>query len=122
MPVHSDTELAPEILFLRLSDPWPTLEEQQLLRKQLIANGHLTEATRALIDLRSVTTPQYHEAAQIVAAAMKDGGLPRQRAYLAGSAVQFGFSRQLQSLAPPGTLIEVFTSEIEAIMWLKRPR
>jgi hypothetical protein len=85
----------------------------------LIASGHLTPATRALIDVRDVLTPLYTEAERVViAAAMADGGLPLVRAYLIGSAVQFRFARQLQVLAPGQTRIEVFSNEQAAFMWL----
>jgi hypothetical protein len=51
---------------------------------------------------------------------MKDGGWPLFRAYLVGSAVQFGLVRQMKSLAPPSVELEIFTNEDEAQAWLWR--
>ena len=118
MSVEVDTTSAPEILIFTVTDPWPTIDEFSALRQQLIDAGHLTAASRALIDIRAVHTPGYPEANAIVAAGVKAGAFPLHRAYLVGSAVQFGFSRQLQSLAPANMEIEIFTNEANALGWL----
>jgi hypothetical protein len=118
MSVEVDTTSAPERLIFTVTDPWPTIDEFSALRRQLMDAGHLTAASRALIDIRAVRTPGYHEANAIVAAGVKAGALPWHRAYLVGSAVQFGFSRQLQALAPANMEIEIFTNEASALDWL----
>lgn len=120
MPVAVDTTSAPERLIFTVTDPWPTIDEISAFRQRLIVGGHLTEASRALIDIRDVHTPGYHEASAIVAAGIKAGAFPLHRAYLVGSVVQFGFSRQLQSLAPTNMEIEIFTNEADALIWLRR--
>jgi hypothetical protein len=118
MSVEVDTTSAPKRLIITVTDPWPTIEDFSSLRRRLIDAGHLTEASRALIDIRDVSTPDYHEATGIVAAGIKSGALPRHRAYLVGSAVQFGFVQQLKSLAPKTMEIEIFTNQEQALMWL----
>ena len=112
-----DIALAPEMLTFRLGDQWPSWEEQRALRIQLIADGYLTKATRAIIDIRGAATP-VSGAAHTVRAAPIDQALPFQRAYLVASKVQFGFCRQMQLLATPNMQIEIFTDEQKALDWL----
>ena len=89
------------------------------VRTALIAKAQLTTDTRALFDLRNVeTVPAYHEVAAMIEAAMRTGGLPLVRAYLVGSAVQYGIVRQMKSLAPPHIKVEIFFTEIEALAWI----
>ena len=119
MPIIIDVSEAPQCLRFTLIGPWPTIAEQRDLRVRLVNHQLLTSTTRALIDLRLVdSVPAYTDANAIVAAAGKDGGLPRIRAYLVGSAVQFGFARQLKTAAAAATHIEIFSSEEEALVWL----
>ena len=121
MPIDIDTSEAPAFIRITLRGAWPTLEEQRDARLHLLASGKLTQDTRALIDFRALaTTAAYSDVEQIIAAAMKDGGLPYIRAYVVGSAVQFGLVRQMKSLAPPQVEIEIFTDEQEAHVWLWR--
>src|SRR6188508_2634702 len=110
MPIDVDTSEAPSFIRITLRGEWPTIEEQGQVRRQLIENGQLTAETRALIDLRDVaTTAGYSDVEQMIAAAMKAGGLPLCRAYLVGSAVQFGLVRQMKALAPSPVELEIFT-------------
>jgi hypothetical protein len=121
MPIDIDTSEAPSFIRITLRGDWPTLEEQRDARHQLIAAGDLIAETRALIDFRPLaTTAAYSEVATIIASAMKDGGWPLVRAYVVGSAVQFGLVRQMKALAPATVQLEVFTSEEEAHVWLWR--
>lgn len=123
MPIAVDTSEAPEFLRITLHGNWPTIDEQREVRQRLIASGQLTESTRALIDFRLLaSTVAYTEVAKIVAAAIQDGGLPFHRAYLVGSAVQYGLVRQMKSIAPPHIALEIFTDEQEALMWLWRSK
>lgn len=119
MPISCDLVHAPRSIRLTVTGEWPGIEELQQLRQRLVAEGHLTPATRALFDIRMVaTTPMVGDVAKIVAAAVKQGGLPFQRAYLIAAAVQYGVVRQMQALAPPAISIEIFTNEAEANTWL----
>lgn len=122
MAIDVDTSLAPEILVVRAEGDWPTLEEQRTIRRQLMSDGYLTAASRTLVDIRQVRTPGYHEEQLVIAAALDDGGLPLVHGYLVDSAAQFGFSRQLQILAPKKCRVEIFTDERDAFLWLGRPR
>ena len=119
MPIDIDSSEAPAFLRITLRGEWPTLDAQREVRLRLINTGQLTPATRALIDLREVaTTAAYSDVEEMIASAMKDGGWPLFRAYVVGSAVQFGLVRQMKSLAPPTVELEIFTNEEEAQVWL----
>ena len=121
MPIELDTSDAPSFIRITLRGQWPTLDEQREARLQAMQAGHLTADTRALIDFRErATTANYSDVEKIIAAALKDGGWPLYRAYVVGSAVQFGLVRQMKALAPPHVEIEVFTDENEAQIWLWR--
>ena len=121
MPIDIDTTEAPAFIRITLRGEWPTLEEQRDARLHLLAKGQLTAETRALIDFRALaTTANYSDVGKIIAAAMKDGGMPFFRAYVVGSAVQFGLVRQMKALAPPQVELEIFTDEQEAQVWLWR--
>ena len=119
MPIAIDTSDAPSFIRFTLSGAWPTHEQQRELRLQLIDAGQLTPHTRAMIDLRDVIElPAYTEPNSILAAAAKGGALPRLRAYLVGSAVQYGLARQFKFAAGPAAQIGIFTNEQEALEWL----
>ena len=121
MPIEIDTSEAPTFIRITLHGEWPTLDEQREARLRLMNTGQLTGQTRALIDFRQLaTTAPYSEVEKMVRAAMRDGGWPLFRAYIVGSAVQYGLVRQMKSLAPPSIEIEIFTNEEEAQVWLWR--
>jgi hypothetical protein len=121
MPIDIDTAEAPAFIRITLRGTWPSLEEQRDARLRLLESGQLTPDTRALIDFRDLsTTAQYADVGKIISAALKDGGLPFFRAYVVGSAVQFGLVRQMKALAPPQIELEIFTDEQEAQVWLWR--
>lgn len=93
------------------------------IRQSLIDGGQLTTATRALFDLTNVeTVPDYHEVTAMIAAAMKAGGLPLVRAYIVGSALQFGIVSQMKALAPSHIQVEIFFKESDARSWLNSNR
>jgi hypothetical protein len=119
MPVFADTTLAPAQITLRFADAWPTIEEHRALRQQLMADGSLTESTRALLDLREAITPPHYVARRIIEAIVADGPIPAIRAYLVASAGQFGFASQLVTVSPPSWRSRIFTSEQEAQSWLE---
>jgi hypothetical protein len=122
MPIEVDTSHAPSFIRITLRGAWLTIEEQRDARERVIAAGLLTEQTRALIDFRDLSsTATYTEVENIIASAMKAVGLPLFRAYLVGSAVQFGLVRQMKALAPQSVVeMEIFTNEEEALLWLWR--
>jgi hypothetical protein len=119
MPIAVDTSKAPQLVRWTITGPWPGITEVGMVRERLIAEGHLTEATRGLLDIRNVETiPNYADVAPMIAAASRGGGLPWYRAYVVASAEQFGIVRQMKSLAPPGYKIEIFFNDAEALAWL----
>jgi pyridoxal/pyridoxine/pyridoxamine kinase len=121
MPIDLDTSEAPSFIRVTLRGAFPTLDQQRETRLRAISAGYLTAETRALFDFRELTTTANHpEVETMIAAAMKDGGWPLYRAYVVGSAVQFGLVRQMKALAPAVVELEVFTDEQEAQMWLWR--
>ena len=121
MPISCDVDEAPRAIRLVVTGEWPPINELAALRQHLIETGHLTAQTRALFDIRMVTSvPPYSQVKEMVGAAMKQGGLPLRRAYLIGAAVQHGIVRQMQALAPPQVSVEIFTNEAEAAQWLSR--
>jgi hypothetical protein len=122
MPIDVDTSEAPAFIRITLRGAWPSIEEQRDARERAIAAGVLTPQTRALIDFRDLSSTASHtEVETIIAAAMKAGGLPLHRAYVVGSAVQFGLVRQLKALAPTDLVdLEIFTNEEDALLWLWR--
>jgi len=121
MPIDVETSEAPTFIRITLRGEWPTLDEQRDVRQRLIKAGQLTAATRALIDFRDLSsTANYTEVEKIIQSAMKDGGWPLFRAYVVGSAVQFGLVRQMKALAPKHVELEIFTNEEEAHVWLWR--
>ena len=124
MLIQTDLDEAPDFIRLTLDGVWPSIEEQRQLRRSLVAKGLLTAETCALIDLRMVATvPRYEEVQLIAEAALEEGGLPMYRAYVVGSALQYGVVRQLQSAAGASvTRIGVFSDQTEALVWLMREK
>lgn len=119
MAVVTHTAEAPGFIRVTVRGPWPSIKEMRQLWTGLIRTGHLTVETRALIDIRYVdSTPHYGEVREIVAAALEHSAWPLRRAYLVGSAVQFGLARQMQAMAPPPMQLQVFSVEREALQWL----
>jgi hypothetical protein len=123
VPISCDLDDAPRSIRLTVTGNWPSIAELGAIRQQLISTGLLTEKTKGLFDLRMVASvPMYSQVAEIVGAAMRQGGLPLQRAYLVGTSVQYGLVRQMQALAPPQISIEIFTHEMEALEWLSNSK
>jgi hypothetical protein len=121
MPIEIDTTEAPTFIRITLHGEWPSLDEQRDARLRLMNTGQLTDKTRALIDFRQLTsTAPYSDVEKIIRSAVKDGSWPLFRAYVVGSAVQFGLVRQMKTLAPPQVELEIFTNEEEAQVWLWR--
>lgn len=118
MPIELDLSSAPMAVRVRLSDAWPTTEEQTAVQLRLLSEGHLLADTRVLVDIRDVKPPHYQETTRVMETTVAVRAWPRRCAFLVGSAVQYGFSRQLEALAPPGGTVDIFANEAEAQKWL----
>ncbi len=119
MPFFVDATRAPAVLRITIVDEWPSVEEQHVWRKTAIESGILAKDTRALIDLRSLRRfPMYAEMTRVVESAIRDGGWPLQRAYLATPGLPYGIARQIQLLVADRITIEIFTDEQSAEDWL----
>lgn len=120
MPIAVDTSEAPQLVRWTITGPWPAITEVGMVRERLIVEGHLTDATGGLFDIRNVETiPNYADVTPMLEAARRGGGLPRYRAYVVASAEQFGIVRQMKLLAPPGYKIEIFFNDAQARTWLE---
>ena len=125
MPIAVDTRSAPGLVRITFHGEWPAREDQLRVRQQLLADGHVTPATRVLIDLRPLgaITPRFEEVGPRITgdpSVAQPGVLPTYTAYLVGSAVQFGFVDQLKAYAPLHMKIEAFANEDEALTWLEQ--
>lgn len=121
MPIEVDDSEAPGFLRWTVTGAWPGINDLAEVRTRLIDDGQLTAASRVLIDIRNVeNVPDYHQVPAMIQSAVKAGGLPLIRAYVVASAVQFGMVRQMQALAPPEIMVEIFFNESEARAWLNR--
>ena len=119
MPLHADTSDAPRFLRITVSGEWPSFDERAAFRRQLIADGHMQPDTRALIDLRGLTTlPAHGDVDAIVAAARRDGGLTRLHAYVVTTVDQIVIARMLKQSAGPATVVEIFKDAQAAETWL----
>lgn len=119
MPLHADTSDAPRFLRITVSGEWPSLDDRAAFRRQLIKDGYMRPDTRALIDLRGLTTlPSHGDVDAIVSAARTDGGLTRLHAYIVTSVDQMVIARMLKQSAGPGTVVEIFKDVQEAETWL----
>ena len=120
MPIAVDTSDAPQFVRWTITGPWPVTTDVATVRERLIAEGHLTDATRGLWDIRDVeTVPSYTEVTPMIESARRSGGLPWYRAYVVSSAEQFGIVRQMKALAPADYRIEIFFNDADALAWLR---
>lgn len=118
MAIDIDLSAAPRAIRIRVSDVWPTTDEQATIQSQLLSDGHLLPETRVLVDIRDVKPPGYQQAIKVVETGVAGRAWPRWCAFLVSSAVQYGFSRQLEALAPVGGTVEIFNDESAARAWL----
>jgi hypothetical protein len=119
MAVRVDEELAPAFLALVLTGPWPTLKEQNGIRRQLVQQGKLSRETVALIDIREVDLPRFEEVDDAMQAAARElAGLPKKVALVVTPGASFGVGRMLQSTAPLGLELELFEDAENAREWL----
>ena len=123
MPIEVDTSEAPAFLRYRYTGPYPSVAEQSLLRERLIADGHLTADTVAIMDARQVENiPDDDMLARTVAAALQRGGWPRRRAYLIDPVRHSHMIEQFKQLAMTTVMTAAFTDEDEARLWLNTTR
>jgi hypothetical protein len=125
VPIDVDTRGAPRLVRITFHGDWPARDEQLRVRQQLLADGHVTPATRIVIDLRPLgsISPRFEEVGPRVTGdrtVAQPGVLPTYTAYLVGSAVQFGFVDQLKAYAPLHMKIQAFTNDDEALTWLEQ--
>jgi hypothetical protein len=121
MPIAVDTSDAPQFVRWTITGPWPAISDVAIVRERLIADGHLTAQTRGLWDIRDVETiPSYAEVTPMIESARRAGGLPWYRAYVVGSAEQFGIVRRMKAMAPADYRIEIFFNDADALAWLRR--
>jgi hypothetical protein len=119
MPIEVDTSEAPALLRYRYFGPFPSLEEQALVRERLIGDGHLTANTIALMDVRELDTVADEDTlARTVAAALQRGGWPRRRAYLIDPDKHGHMIEQFKQLAMTTVTTQAFVDEREAMQWL----
>ncbi|HEX6163664.1 MAG TPA: hypothetical protein VFZ31_09880 [Vicinamibacterales bacterium] len=119
MPLSADTSDAPRFIRITVTGEWPSFDERQTFRRQLITDRHIQPDTRALIDLRGLTTlPAHGDVDAIVAAARRDGGLTRLHAYVVATVDQIVLARMLKQSAGPGTIVEIFKDPQEAETWI----
>jgi hypothetical protein len=120
MPIEVDTSQAPALLRYHFTGPFPTVEAQALVRERLIADGHLTAGTIALMDVREVeTVPDDDVLARTVATALQRGGWPKRRAYLIDPVRHTHMIDQFKQLAMTTVATAAFTDESEALAWLR---
>jgi hypothetical protein len=119
MPLDADTSDAPRFLRITITGDWPSFDERAAFRKQLLADGHLNNDTRMLIDLRGLETlPAAGDIDAIVSSARRDGGLPRLHAYVVTTVDQIVVARMLKHSAGPGAVVEIFKEDQDAVTWL----
>lgn len=120
MPVRVVTTEAPALLTVTLSGVWPSVQEQRAVRRPLIEQGTLSRESKAIVDITGVTgLPRFNEVEAAMMAAETDVAmLPKRIALVVRPGANFGIGRMLQSMAPSGLAIELFTDEASARDWL----
>jgi hypothetical protein len=119
MPIGIDHSLAPRVVRITFSGPFPTLAELADVRQRIRAGPGWSPDSCALIDLRQVdNVPTFAELRLIMDDAAKDSAWVKRRAYLVQPGLQYGVARQSEVLAPTVMGIGVFIDESEALAWL----
>lgn len=122
MAIDLDLSAAPRAIRVRVSEVWPTTDEQVTIQARLLSDGHLQPETRVLVDIRDVEPPGYQQAIRVVETGVAGRAWPRRCGILVASAVQYRFSRQVEALAPVGGTVEIFNDERAAQVWLDAAR
>jgi hypothetical protein len=118
MPIDVDTSLAPRRLTFTFRGDWPSEAEQRALHRMIRKEGYLTDTTVALVDCRGLVSPGFKAVEFMAHSGIEDNAWPRVCAFLAETPAQYGMCRQLQSMAPGGTTIEIFKEKSAALAWL----
>lgn len=109
-----DLTESPQFIRFTLSGEWPILKAQrEAIPETLVANGKMTRATRALIDLR-----QIESGVADAPGSARHTLIARVQAFLVATFEQHQLARQIRNTAPAGTTIEIFLDEKEALQWL----
>ncbi|HEX6163665.1 MAG TPA: hypothetical protein VFZ31_09885 [Vicinamibacterales bacterium] len=119
MAINVDTSEAPALLRFKLNGTFPTAEEQDALRSDLIARGLLTENSASLLDVRDVDTPDAITVGKSIAAVVR-AGIPKRRACLINPGKHLDIVQYFQK-AVPWMSTAAFVNEREAIEWLLNP-
>jgi hypothetical protein len=119
MPIACDTSFAPGVVQITFHGEWPNAKTLVAFRRGLIADGHLTNKSSVLFDMRPATTLPFQESVHTaIRAALDDSVQPRRRAYVVASMVQYGVARQLAAQAPADVATAVFWEPTKAMEWL----
>jgi hypothetical protein len=119
VPIDVDTTEAPALLRFRCHGAFPTLEEQETLRQELIAKGLLTAGSAALLDVRDAELPDAITVVKSIAAVVRQG-MPRRRACIINPGRHLPILQQFQA-AVPWMSTAAFIDEHEALEWLINP-
>jgi hypothetical protein len=121
MPLNVDHTAAPRLLIYRYTGAAPSPEEQANVRQTLIAAGHLTGETLAVMDLRALQgMPTDEELKRTVALAMEDNAWPVRRAYVVLPWMHLPVIRAIESLTAGTITMAAFLTEQDALDWLQR--
>lgn len=119
MPLEVDTTEAPALVRFRCYGTFPSAEEQDAVRQDLIAKGLITEASASLLDVRDAEMPDALTVVKSIAAVVRTG-LPRRRACLINPGRHLPLLQQFQE-AIPWMSTAAFIDEHQAIEWLLNP-
>ncbi|MEZ5285322.1 MAG: hypothetical protein R2712_11050 [Vicinamibacterales bacterium] len=120
MPVEIDTRDAPRLLRCTHRGPWPRIEDQTTLRTQLLEGGHITPATRVLVDLTALDTlPGLTDLQSTVASAKAHGALPRAIAIVVSRPERCRVGRMIQAALPDSVQATVSRDAEAALRWLE---
>jgi hypothetical protein len=117
--IEVDTSEAPALLKIKCVGAFPTPEEQEQIRTQLIASGLLTESSVSLLDVREADRPDAIMIGKSIAAAVR-AGLPTRRAWVINPGRHLAALQYFQK-AVPWMPTAAFINEREAIEWLLNP-
>jgi hypothetical protein len=107
-------------LKITLAGEWPSVREQQDVTRRLLEAGQISRTTPTVIDIRGVSQlPNFAAIEATLAAAEREiDALPLHVAYVVSPGANFGIGRMLQSMAPAGLVVEIFTDEPSAVEWV----
>ena len=115
MSIHAQFDRDRKLLYVTVTDAWPTLPEIVALRSQLILEGCIHPDVVELVDARTVSRaiPNLSQMKAILRAIDKP---PLKRALLVSTDVQYAAGRLAEMLDPAA--VRVFRDESVALAWL----